>query len=344
VADVLEHDLRKVGTGASPAPPAQALPGLISAFRSKADGVAEELAVDRPIAEDADGWLWLHFNLADARACHFLRSASYLPLTARGLLVAADEHQQLHASDDCLYGVFPDLVCGLEGITEEIGFLHFAMTERLLISGRRRALSGIETTRTALRSGRKTPTVAALLDTIVEHVVDAVDRFADDVARKLDRIEEKILAEDVSEGGQMLVRIRRTTVRLHRQLVILRSLIQRLGLDLGQKFALGLATKKLGQRLDWLDAEIVSLRDRAQLLQEEVTIKTAEQTNRNLHVLAIVTTVFLPATLIAGVFGMNVGGLPLTQSGHGFLWAMVILVGASAVVFWLLKRSGILRR
>jgi hypothetical protein len=26
------------------------------------------------------------------------------------------------------------------------------------------------------------------------------------------------------------------------------------------------------------------LRDRAQLLQEEVTIKTAEQTNRNLHV------------------------------------------------------------
>jgi zinc transporter len=247
--------------------------------------------------------------------------------------VAADEHQQLHASHDCLYGVFPDLVCGLEGITEEIGFLHFAMTERLLISGRRRALSGIETTRTALRSGRKTPTVAALLDTIVEHVVDAVDRFADDVARKLDRIEEKILAEDVSEGGQMLVRIRRTTVRLHRQLVILRSLIQRLGLDLGQKFALGLATKKLGQRLDWLDAEIVSLRDRAQLLQEEVTIKTAEQTNRNLHVLAIVTTVFLPATLIAGVFGMNVGGLPLTQSGHGFLWSMVILVGASAVVF-----------
>ncbi|MBK5196727.1 MAG: hypothetical protein JJE37_00395 [Methyloceanibacter sp.] len=184
----------------------------------------------------------------------------------------------------------------------------------------------------------------ALLDTIVEHVVDAVDRLADDVARKLDRIEEKILAEDVTEGGQMLVRIRRTTVRLHRQLVILRSLIQRLGLDLGQKFALGLGTKKLVQQLDWLDAEIVSLRDRAQLLQEEVTIKTAEQTNRNLHVLAIVTTVFLPATLIAGIFGMNVGGLPLTQSGHGFLWSMAILVGASAIVFWLLKRSGILRR
>ena len=86
------------------------------------------------------------------------------------------------------------------------------------------------------------------------------------------------------------------------------------------------------------------MRDRAHLLQEEVTIKTAEQTNRNLHVLAIVTTVFMPASLIAGIFGMNVGGLPFVQSGDGFLWAMGILAGSSAVVLWLLKRSGILKR
>jgi zinc transporter len=64
----------------------------------------------------------------------------------------------------------------------------------------------------------------------------------------------------------------------------------------------------LSQRLDWLDTEIVSLRDRAHLLQEEVAIKTAEQTHRNLHVLAVVTTILLPATLITGIFGMNVGG------------------------------------
>jgi zinc transporter len=59
----------------------------------------------------------------------------------------------------------------------------------------------------------------------------------------------------------MLGRIRRTTVRLHRQLVILRSLIQRFELD-------KLTTSKLRQRLDWLDIEVVSLRDRRQLLQE----------------------------------------------------------------------------
>jgi zinc transporter len=100
----------------------------------------------------------------------------------------------------------------------------------------------------------------------------------------------------------------------------------------------------LRQRLEWLDAEIISLRDRAQLLQEEVTMKTAEQTNRNLHVLAVVTTLFMPASLIAGIFGMNVGGLPFVQDASGFLWSMAIIAGASVVVLWLLKRSDILKR
>jgi Mg2+ and Co2+ transporter CorA len=100
----------------------------------------------------------------------------------------------------------------------------------------------------------------------------------------------------------------------------------------------------LAQRLNWLDTEIVELRDRSHLLQEEITLKAAEQTNRNLHVLSTVTTIFLPASLAAGIFGMNVAGLPLVQDKSGFLWAMVILVAASVLVYWSLKRWGILRR
>jgi len=144
----------------------------------------------------------------------------------------------------------------------------------------------------------------------------------------------------------MIGRVRRMTVRLHRQLAILRSLIYRFerNIEPSWKTELRLATERLRQRLDWLDNEIVALRDRSHLLQEEITLKTAEQTNRNLQVLSIVTTVFLPASLVAGIFGMNVEGLPLTHNVSGFLWAMVILISASALVYWLLKRSGILRQ
>ena len=172
--------------GATLESPAEALPGLVFAFRLKPDGTAEELAVDRPIAVEPQGWLWLHFNLADARACHFLRLLSYFPAAARELLVAADDHQQLNASKAC---VFPDLALGLDGVTDEIGFLHFAMTENLLVTGRHCPLSSINATRKALRSGRKVPSAAALLDTILEFVIEVIDRCSDDVAGKLDNIE-----------------------------------------------------------------------------------------------------------------------------------------------------------
>lgn len=68
-----------------------------------------------------------------------------------------------------------------------------------------------------------------------------------------------------------------------------------------------------------------------------------DQTNRNLQQLTIVTTVFLPAGVISSIFGMNVGGLPLEQDRSGFVVTMLLL-GASGLVFLILKRLGMLRR
>ena len=79
------------------------------------------------------------------------------PTPARALLVSGDEHQQLQGSEACLYGILADLVCGLSGATEEIGFLHFALTERVFISSRRHQLNAIEATRKALRLGAQGP-------------------------------------------------------------------------------------------------------------------------------------------------------------------------------------------
>ena len=190
---------------------AKPLPGLISAFRSDVDGSVHELPVDQPI-DAPQGWLWLHFDLADARACNFLKSGRELPAVARELLLAPDGHQQLHADCSCVYGVFADLVCGLGGVTDEIGFLHFAMTEKLFISGRRQSLNALEATRRSLRAGRKIATPATLLETIVEHMVEAVENYADGLAENLDKVEERLLIAEASDQHQALGRVRKLAV------------------------------------------------------------------------------------------------------------------------------------
>ena len=70
---------------------------------------------------------------------------------------------------------------------------------------------------------------------------------------------------------------------------------------------------KLAQRLDGLDHDIVELRERSRLLEEEIHFKMEEESNRHLHTLSIVTTLLLPPTLVTGIFGMNTKGLPLTD-------------------------------
>src|SRR6187399_307700 len=80
------------------------VPGLVWAFRIHSDGTPEALAVDQPIPFSHDGLLWLHFNLADARAWQWLTPANLdVPAQARALLLSKDNYQQLHTVDDCVY-------------------------------------------------------------------------------------------------------------------------------------------------------------------------------------------------------------------------------------------------
>jgi zinc transporter len=56
-----------------------------------------------------------------------------------------------------------------------------------------------------------------------------------------------------------------------------------------------------------------------------------------MYVLSVVAVVFLPLTFITGLLGMNVGGLPGTQSNAGFIGSMVAMAIATIVIVVLLK-------
>ena len=322
------------------------IPGLVWAFRVHADGSPEALAVDQPIPLNHDGLLWLHLNFADARALHWLASTDLqIPTQARGLLLSKDNFQQLHTAEDSVFGVFSDLMRNIAETTEETGYLRFVMTERILVSGRYHALAAAEATRRALEGGRRIENVAALLETIVENVADAMDRISERIAQSLDEIEEQVLSDDVTDLRQTLGRLRRSCVRLHRQLSGLRIVFHRLEQKKPEdlKPALQLRAGRLAQRLDGLDHTIVEMRERSRLLQEELHLKIGEQGNNSLRVLSILSAILLPPTLVTGIFGMNTKGLPFTDLDTAFLWASLLMVLSSGAAYLIMKRIGIIR-
>jgi zinc transporter len=323
---------------------ATVLPGLASAFRFNASGAAEALSVEQPLPRRSNGFLWLHFDSSNPDTPNSVESIPGISALAKAVLVGKNERQQLFADEICIFGVFADLFDESDDTDNTIRFVQFAVTANELVTSADFDVRAGDLIQELSRRREKIRETAALVEALFNSILDRADDYIKTFAEKLDDTEESLLSGTLGDQRQTLAQIRRDTVRLSRQTAISLSLVRRFENENARRAGppVRLATDKLTQRLDWLNSEIVAIRERAHLLQDEAMLKTADQTNQHLQVLAIVATVFLPASLIAGIFGMNVKGLPLTDTNSGFFWSMVLLGGASIFVYWLLKRSGIL--
>jgi Mg2+ and Co2+ transporter CorA len=182
------------------------------------------------------------------------------------------------------------------------------------------------------------------MEVMVENVAAGIDRLLEHLASQLDGIEDMVLVDDERDERRQLGRVRRTGVHLHRQLTGLRALFDRFRRSEEVGPALTAAMARLAQLLEGLDQEVVALQERARLLQEEIASKLSEKSARSLQTLTMLTALFLPPTLVAGIFGMNTGGMPFADSPLGTLLATGVGVLSAALVYWLLRRFGIIRR
>ncbi|GJD44897.1 Zinc transport protein ZntB [Methylobacterium cerastii] len=326
-----------------------ALPGLLWAMRFDETGCGhlvdhgEALSVPGSFGE---AFTWLHFNLNDARLPAVINEGRLGPPRLATAAFASDPHQRLIVEAGHIGGVVADLVreTGESPRIDAGGRLHFVIGPRLLASGRRHPVLGPDLARDAAVEGRGILAPIQLLDVIVERVVTSMAETGARLADELDEIEDHILDERVRGERRRLGPIRRDAVRLHRQLLGLRAVFHRLetsGADEEVPDAAITAATRIAQRLDALDRDMVLLADRSRLMQEELSSYLAQASNRQLYMLSVLTALFLPPTLVTGLFGMNTKGLPLTENEAGSTVAIAIACLSAVVAYALIRVLGI---
>jgi zinc transporter len=153
--------------------------------------------------------------------------------------------------------------------------------------------------------------------------------------------EDAILAGHSRDQGTELRRVRWLLARLRREARANRLALTRIpnhlpvacGTERQQSLAAAV------DRFAGVAQDLELVEDRARLMQEEIAGRLGEATNRTLYLLSIVTTALLPITLITGIFGMNVGGLPWLEDPRGFSHLMVIIGVTVAIALGLISRS-----
>lgn len=334
-------------------------PGLLWALHFDAQGQASALEPDDlslDLTAAGGGWRWLHFSQSDARTAQTL---ARLPLGegAREVLLSHDSHVILQVEDDGVHGVFVDWehqrasesAARVPGHHDGMGWLHFAVGPDLIVTARRQALRSVEIVRRRLLAGERMEDPLAVLETISDQFGDASERAIDQLAEALDRIEDRVLADAIGDERRDLASLRHQSVRLHRPLTAMRRVLkqfeQRRTTDdsSAREEPTRAMASRLGQRFDDLDGDVATVQERARLLQDEVAAKLAERTNRHLYVLSMITALLLPPSLVVGVFGMNLHGLPFADHRAG-AWTAIFLGGLSSLgVYLLLRRLGMAR-
>src|SRR5262249_37149199 len=236
--------------------------------------------------------MWLHLAPADTRCRAWIAQHAPVSELARDVLAGPDRHLRLDIIGSEIVGVLPDLHREFAQPGEDLVPVRFVMTERLLITARRRRGHSIEINRRAIESGKRFPTAISFLYAGIDQFADTIARMAEKLGDELDHV----MHDEPADERQRIGRVRQQAVRVHRQLAQLRSVFHRLEPRLiAHNAMIAAAIRALAQKLDALDNEVGSLHERARLLLDELDAKMTAITHRRLHTLSVLTRLPPPA-------------------------------------------------
>lgn len=319
--------------------------GLICGFRFSQDGVGvpleESYAVDGLDALPYEGFTWLHFNLSHSGAEKWISKHLSIAPTFLDVYRDVSRSTRVELTDESLTAVINDVLYDFQFEPSEISTLWLVVTPNLVLSARVQPLRSIDRLRDAVRKGIRIKTPVELLVRLMQDQSDVLVGIVRTATAKVDAIEDSLLSGRLEPKRANLGSLRRVLVRLQRLLAPEPAALFRLlrmppaWIDANDTADLHHAAEDFNVAL----RDMATLQERIKLIQEEIAGRVAEANNRSLFTLTIVTVLALPINIIAGLLGMNVGGIPLADNPHGFGIIFVIVLTFTVVAGWLAFRG-----
>jgi magnesium transporter len=180
----------------------------------------------------------------------------------------------------------------------------------------------------------------ALADALIDNVMPTIDKMSD-IAEE---IEEEVIRNPQQSTLGAILKLKRSTLRIHRVMAPQREILNRL--SRGEfpiiKGEAQIFYRDIYDHLVRIEDLNQTIRDRADNALATYLSSVANRQNETMKVLSIVATIFLPLTLLAGIYGMNFEYMPELKWEWGY-FAVLGLIGAVIIVaiWWFWARSWI---
>jgi len=176
-----------------------------------------------------------------------------------------------------------------------------------------------------------------LIDAVIDNYFIVLERLSDEV----EALEERVITSPKPDGLKNLHRLKKDMIHLRRSVWPLRDVIT--ALQRGDSPLIGAAMRiYLRDVYDHVMAVADAIEAMRDLLHSMLEIHMSSMSNRLnevLKVLTIITTLFIPITFIAGVYGMNFKYMPELEWPWGYPAALLLMSAVAGAMVVYFKRK-----
>lgn len=303
--------------------------GLICALQLDGNGGGTPLDWEQVYNhQPKNGVMWLHLDYRAEDARHWLLDKSGIDPISCEALLSKDPRPRCVETKTGVLLILRGVNLNAGAQPEDMVSIRVWVDRQRVVTLRHRRNNAAKAMREALRTEKGPRNVSEFVVELIESLLEGINRVSDDLDDKIAKLEDKVIASDEHEVRHELADMRRRAIGLRRYVAPEREVLSRLHAAratwLRELDRVRLV--ELADRMTRIIEDLEAARERAAVTQEEVVSRLSELMNQRLYVLSVVAAVFLPLSVITGLWGMSVDGIPLGKHPQGFLIVTGLLV------------------
>lgn len=224
---------------------------------------------------------------------------------------------------------------------EDMVSIRLWVDQNRIISVRRRRLKAVQDMVTSISMGKGPKTTGDFVCMMVSLLLTRMNRALSALDDQTDSIETQVLESANVSLREEIVNIRKEAIFFRRYIAPQREAISQLrstGLDWFSKNNRRHLHESLNEVTRYIE-DLDSIRERAQIVKDELVSIMADKLNKNMYVLSVIAAIFLPLGFLTGLLGVNIGGIPGTESSSAFWLFSLILIAIIAIQIWIFKKN-----
>jgi zinc transporter len=289
----------------------------------------------------AQGTLWLHLDYAEEEVKQWLVQESQIDPIIVESLTSLETRPRSFVYKGGMLLILRGVNLNPGADPEDMISIRCWIDEHRIITLRHRRVLATDDLRLAIENGNGPINSGSFLESFCEQLIHRMATVIANTDDAIDALEDQVLTEQSKELRQKISELRRTTIALRRYLAPQRDVLNRLynekvsWLSETDRMHLRETADRTMRYVEDLDA----IRDRAIVIQEELSNYLTEQMNKTMYILSVVAGFFLPLGFFTGLLGINVGGVPGTETKWAFAVFCLFLIVVSALQVWFFKRK-----